>query len=155
MDIRLDDIRVAKPCKAEWAGMEGDDRTRHCSQCGLNVFNIEGMTRFEAQELIRRSEGRLCVRFYRRRDGTILTKDCPRGVRVVARKLGWGLAAALLLAVGAVAMGFSRMRTHDDDEFSGRITDWAPMRWVLEKLNVRPSPDLYPTGVIVCPPSKP
>jgi hypothetical protein len=59
--------------------MIGTDRKRFCGQCKLNVYNLSGMTMFEAEELLTQSEGRLCVRYYRRSDGTILTKDCPVG----------------------------------------------------------------------------
>jgi hypothetical protein len=37
------------------------------------------MSRDEAEVLIMQSEGRLCVRFYKRRDGSIITQDCPVG----------------------------------------------------------------------------
>ena len=59
--------------------MYGDDRRRFCSQCKLNVYNLSGMTRDEAEQLVMNSEGRLCVRFFRRKDGTVLTQDCPAG----------------------------------------------------------------------------
>ena len=35
----------------------------------------------EAERLIAEREGRLCVRFYQRTDGTVLTADCEVGVR--------------------------------------------------------------------------
>ncbi|HKS17205.1 MAG TPA: hypothetical protein VJU16_07820 [Planctomycetota bacterium] len=57
--------------------MTGDDRVRYCSDCKLNVYNFSGMTRREVSELIQLEEGRLCVRFYRRKDGTLVTRDCP------------------------------------------------------------------------------
>jgi TonB family protein len=71
----------------EWHWMSGDDRVRYCRQCNLNVYNLSGMNRWEAEELILRAEGRLCVRFYRRPDGTLLTEDCPVGLRAVKKRL--------------------------------------------------------------------
>jgi hypothetical protein len=59
--------------------MYGDDRKRFCGDCKLNVYNLSGMTREEAESLIINAEGHLCVRFYKRRDGTVLTQDCPVG----------------------------------------------------------------------------
>jgi len=41
------------------------------------------MTRQQAEDLILRTEGRLCVRFYRRADGTILTRNCAVGLQAV------------------------------------------------------------------------
>jgi hypothetical protein len=67
--------------------MIGDERVRFCGQCNLNVYNISAMTKQEAERLITQAEGRLCVRYYRRADGTILTKNCPVGLRALKRRL--------------------------------------------------------------------
>ena len=80
-------VRVASPCKADWDQMIGTDRVRFCGQCSLNIYNLSAMTRDQAESLIAANEGRLCVRFYRRVDGSILTQDCPVGLRAVRRRL--------------------------------------------------------------------
>lgn len=85
----LDNIRVASPCNADWDQMIGNDRSRFCGQCNLNVYNLSSMTRTEAELLIGRTEGRLCVRYYRRADGSILTKDCPVGLRAIRRRMSY------------------------------------------------------------------
>jgi hypothetical protein len=36
----LDRIEIASPCTVEWDSMTGDDRSRFCGQCKLNVYNI-------------------------------------------------------------------------------------------------------------------
>jgi len=59
--------------------MTGDDLVRHCGQCNKNVFNLSGLSADAAANLFREKEGKLCVRFYRRYDGTVLTADCPVG----------------------------------------------------------------------------
>jgi hypothetical protein len=82
----LDNIRIASPCSADWNEMYGNDRMRHCGDCKLNVYNLSGMSRDEAENLVMNAEGRLCVRFYRRPDGTIITENCPVGwAKVKAR----------------------------------------------------------------------
>src|SRR5262245_8326613 len=83
----LGKIKIAAPCNAEWKWMYGNDRVRFCGQCSQNVFNLSAMTTEEAEDLIRRSEGTLCVRFYRRSDGTILTRNCPVGLQAIRYKL--------------------------------------------------------------------
>ena len=75
----LDNVRVASPCSADWDSMYGDDTKRFCQECKLNVYNLSGMTREDAERLVTNAEGRLCVRFYQRADGTIITQDCPVG----------------------------------------------------------------------------
>ena len=61
--------------------MIGDERKRFCTHCSLSVFNLSDMTREEAERFLFESEGRICARFYRRADGTVITEDCPVGVR--------------------------------------------------------------------------
>lgn len=82
----LEKIKIAAPCKAEWKWMYGDDRVRFCGQCSQNVYNLSAMTREQAEALIVRNEGRLCIRFYRRADGTILTKNCSVGLQAIKDK---------------------------------------------------------------------
>lgn len=95
----LENIRIASPCKANWEQMAGDERVRHCAECDLDVYNFSAMTRREVEHLVQEREGRLCARFYRRADGSMLTQDCPVGfrarVRRVSRVAGAAIAAAL------------------------------------------------------------
>lgn len=53
----------------------------------MNVYNLSEMSRRQAEELIASREGGLCVRFYQRADGTVLTRDCPVGLRHLVRKV--------------------------------------------------------------------
>ena len=93
----LNNLRIASPCSADWAGMIGTDRKRYCGECKLNVYNISGMTTIEAEQLLTQGEGRLCVRYYRRADGTILTKDCPVGWAKVKERVSRVATAAFSL----------------------------------------------------------
>ncbi|MEO6394018.1 MAG: hypothetical protein ABIP75_19345 [Pyrinomonadaceae bacterium] len=91
----LDNISVAAPCSADWDSMIGTDQSRFCGQCSKNVYNLSGMTRGEAEELITRSEGQLCVRFYRRADGSVLTQNCPVGLAAVRARVKRRVTAVL------------------------------------------------------------
>ncbi len=82
----LDHISIATPCDANWDEMAGGERVRHCQLCQLNVYNLSAMSKIEAEKLIEEKEGRLCVRYYRRADGTVLTQDCPVGLTVLHQK---------------------------------------------------------------------
>lgn len=92
---QLDNIRVAAPCLSNWNQMAGDERVRFCKECSLNVYNLTSMTRREAERLISNAEGRLCIRYYRRRDGTILTRNCPVGLSAIKRRVSRTASAAL------------------------------------------------------------
>ncbi len=61
--------------------MKGDERVRFCAACQKNVYNVAELSEAEVRELIKTHEGNLCVRIYRRKDGTVLTSDCPVGRR--------------------------------------------------------------------------
>ena len=100
----LDEVRVAAPCPADWGKMVGDERVRFCGSCELNVYNLSGMTRREAEALVTGTEGRLCVRFFRRADGTILTRNCPVGLSAVKRRVA-RVAGSVLSAVVAFLAG--------------------------------------------------
>ncbi len=80
--------------------MVGDDRVRHCAECNLNVYNFAEISGAEVEELIANREGRLCARFYQRRDGTILTKDCPVGFQMKVRRISRVAGAALVAIMG-------------------------------------------------------
>jgi hypothetical protein len=97
----LDRVTVAAPCGVGWENMVGDERVRFCGQCSLNVYNLSGMTKSEAERLVAQAEGRLCIRYYRRADGTILTKDCPVGLRAIRRR-----AARVATACASAALSF-------------------------------------------------
>lgn len=119
----LDNIRVATPCSADWAKMSGDERTRACAACNKNVYNISNMTRDEAQALIVEKEGKLCVRYYQRTDGTILLKDCSIGVgRKRKRRLVAAGAAALLAGVGGW-IALSKRAEPESHCMSPQLTD--------------------------------
>lgn len=82
----IHDLQIASPCKADWDKMTGDERKRFCASCKLNVYNISTMTLPEAEALIIGAEGRVCVRMYRRKDGTVITQDCPVGLMARAKQ---------------------------------------------------------------------
>ncbi len=106
----LKNLRIATPCPASWESMAGDERVRHCSLCKLNVYNVSEMTRDEVRDLFLHNEGRACIRLYRRADGTILTRDCPAGLRALRRRASRVAAAtiAAMLSFPSFAFGGTR-----------------------------------------------
>lgn len=97
----LSKVRVASPCPADWDSMMGDERVRFCGQCELNVYNLSALTKAQAENLIVRTEGRLCIRFYRRTDGSVLTQDCPVGLRALRQRM-----SRIRRAVAGMLLGF-------------------------------------------------
>jgi hypothetical protein len=113
--LPLANIVVASPCDVPWESMVGNERTRHCGACKKDVHNLSAMTRDEVEAFLARAEVigaqggvKPCVSLFQRLDGTILTADCPIGVRrrrlraLLATTMGLGVAA--LMAFTALAL---------------------------------------------------
>lgn len=100
-DSPLNNIKIASPCSANWDEMYGNERRRFCGECKLNVYNLSGMKKYDAENLLRVSEGRVCVRYFQRSDGTILTADCPVAWAKVKHRLTVAATAvfSMLLAI--------------------------------------------------------
>ena len=97
----LDQLSLATPCGEAWDAMTGDERVRICDKCRLRVYNLTGMIPLEAEQFLTAREGAGCPRIYRRVDGSILTRDCPRGIRRarLATVAVIGVAALFLFAM--------------------------------------------------------
>ena len=110
----LNNIKIASPCAADWDKMYGNERQRHCSDCKLNVYNLSEMTQIEAENFLINAEGRVCVKFYRRTDGTVLTKDCPVGWRKLKKRMSLTTKAIFASALGLFTGIFSYNQTQID-----------------------------------------
>ncbi len=142
--MNLEDLRVASPCHESWEKMKGDERARHCAKCDHAVYNISNMTWQEAEALVRSREGmeRTCIRFHRRFDGTLITRDCPVGVR--KRRLVWiGLATGSAAMVGALTAVISAAKPsgHGSVPLRGvyldakdRTSDWIAHKFGIPSL---------------------
>ncbi len=113
----LDVIQIDDPCPERFDRMMGAGPVRFCGLCRENVYDLSEMTREEAEALVFEGEGRVCVQFYQRADGTVVTKDCaPVRFAAARRAARWSLAmagamvAALFSVVVAVAGVFTFWR---------------------------------------------
>jgi hypothetical protein len=104
---------IASPCSVGWASMAGDERKRHCDLCHLNVYNISELTSVEVESLVGINAGRLCVRMFRRADGTVLTRDCPSGLRTVRKRVARFAGATLAAFLGLFSVSFGQKEGED------------------------------------------
>ena len=108
--IHLNNLRVASPCPTEWSKMVGDERVRHCAECNLNVYNLSTMTEQQVQSFLAAKRGqRVCARFYRRADGTVLTQDCPWRLRVMVRRVS-RIGTAFLTAMLSTGLAMAKSK---------------------------------------------
>jgi hypothetical protein len=113
------------------------------------------MTRREAEALVFESEGRACVRFFRRADGTMMTADCPASRRPLWRAwLGLGVAAVIAIALAVIGRMAPRAehRTGLRDHL-GRAQDVEPIRTVVDWID--PPPPVWVVGKLCVPPPPP
>ncbi len=119
----LERVAVATPCSAKWEDMVGSDTARFCCTCSKTVYDLSAMDAVDAEAFLAPylDAGEMpCARFYRRRDGRVLTSECAPGARrrhaVRAAK-----AIAITLTATAVALGAATTLMQptlgeDDDE---------------------------------------
>jgi hypothetical protein len=106
----VNSLRVASPCSVGWENMTGDEQVRKCDTCELNIYNTASMTQKEVEHLILNREGRLCIRLHRRADGTVITKDCPVGLRAYRKRIACSVTATLSLILGLFTASFSQQK---------------------------------------------
>jgi hypothetical protein len=97
-------ISVASPCKQRWEEMKGDDNVRFCGVCSKNVYQLDNLSVDEVRDLVIAKEGKMCWRFFVRRDGTVLTRDCPVGLRRVRQRMVAAIAMAAALVMSSAAL---------------------------------------------------
>lgn len=103
----LERVVVAAPCPMSWENMSGDDKVRHCSGCSRNVYNLSAMSDSEAESFLQVNGSSQCLTFYRRSDGTVMTDNCPRGLKAIRDRIKlWSRVAAGFLA-SMVTLGVS------------------------------------------------
>lgn len=130
-------IEVKSPCSESWDEMTGNDQVRFCSHCAKDVHNVSKATRREAIRLVRRSNGRVCVR-YEVHPIKRTPIFAPRAARLIRQT---GIAAGLITASLALAeaayaqggaLGLETVRVEQTDKtgstgsvISGYVTDPA------------------------------
>ena len=116
----LDIIRVEDPCTVDWDTMLCSGAVRYCRLCKQNVYNLSDMSREEAEELVFAGEGKVCVRFYRRADGSVMTTDCAptraERARRAARRALKSVAALMAMGLGV----FTTFRVFSGEEPKGK-----------------------------------
>lgn len=149
-------VKVAAPCAQSWEAMPGGERVRSCERCGHKVYNLSGMTAHEAAKLVRGAEGtrRLCVRYYRRADGSMMTRDCPVGVRAVRRRIARFASCtfASILLVGGALTQTGRIRAREqarllhENEAAWRQQQPVPVQDMLNRLDPPAAPHITAPG---------
>jgi len=135
----LDRIYVASPCKTGWENMTGTEQVRYCAQCSKHVYDLEKLTRRQADRLIAINRGRFCARITRRPDGSIITGEesptlhlmarraSPVAAAVVSAVISVGSATPALAALPGGQVQISSVSNGQDPQSSGSQTPFKPI----------------------------
>ncbi len=98
----LDSIDVKSPCNESWNEMFGNDEVRFCSHCAKDVHNISAMNRAEAEKLVKKSKGNICVRYTKTPEGKLITAP-PKLTQITKRVTIAATVLATSLAFSTIA----------------------------------------------------
>lgn len=104
----LDQIRV-NPCTQSWDSMVGNDQFRFCEHCNLSVHNLAEMTRKDVERLVAKSQGRLCVRYQRRPDGSLRTLPAAQKLHRITRRASQVAAGAFSASIAFTGAALSQV----------------------------------------------
>ncbi|HLN99435.1 MAG TPA: ankyrin repeat domain-containing protein [Pyrinomonadaceae bacterium] len=106
----LKNLTIPAPCSADWNSMIGNDQVRFCDHCSLDVHNISLMTRSQAERLIARANGRLCVRYHQNPTGTPATLPYSQKLHRISRRVS-RIAAGAFTATLSVSSAVAQTST--------------------------------------------
>lgn len=127
----LNNLTIPSPCTADWDSMIGNDQVRFCEHCSLEVHNLSLMTRTQAQRLVARSNGRLCVRYHHDSAGRPLTLPVRQKLHRIGRRVS-------RIAAGAFTATLSVTSAVAQNSANSQSGNWNPpnatqpdARWAL------------------------
>lgn len=145
--------RLSYACPIPWASMRGDERERYCSKCARSVVNVSLLTHDQREALLANPPpGGLCVSYYQRLSGEMVSAENPLTPAESGRVVQWGVAA---LSLGAVALAANiTPNTHESltrakDTTATTITavchevttrGRAAVDYVADQLGLKPKP---------------
>jgi hypothetical protein len=142
-------LRVASPCSVGWQNMAGGESKRFCNLCSLNVYNVSEMSMAYVQDLIAKSEGRICMRLYKRADGTVITKDCPVGLRAYQKRVARFAGAALSAVLGIFSVSYGQKDEVHKADPSKTVSEAQNGKGILKGIVADPNGAVIPGATIL------
>jgi hypothetical protein len=116
----LDRVRVVSPCGESWNEMRGNGEVRFCSHCAKGVHNLSEMTRRDAERLVAKSKGRLCVRYATRADRNIHTASDFPSLHKITRRVSRIAAGAFTATLAITSAAAQTSIARDESEAVAR-----------------------------------
>jgi hypothetical protein len=148
----LNNMTIPSPCTADWSSMIGNEQVRFCEHCSLEVHNLSLMTRNQAERLVARSNGRLCVRYHYDPAGRPLTLPARQKLHHISRRvsrIAAGAFSATLSITSAVAQNSTSSQTPNVDTATATQpnTRWTARSSIAGKIT-DPNGALIPNATI-------
>ncbi len=124
----LNNITIPEPCNADWHSMVGNDQVRFCEHCSLDVHNLSAMTRRQAQRLVARSNGRLCVQYHSDSTGLARTLPLSQKLHRINRRVSQIAAGAFTATLSITNAMAQQGASGPIEELPARIAQ-ASSRW--------------------------
>ena len=118
----LKNLTIPSPCNVDWNSMKGNDQVRFCEHCELSVHNLSAMTRHQAERLVARSNGRLCVQYVADANGKPLLAQAGMKLHRISRRasrIAAGAFTATLSVTSAVA--------HSSQNFQNSLSRYSTL----------------------------
>lgn len=155
--------KLSYVCPIAWTSMRGDERERYCSKCARTVVNVSLLTSEQREALLANPPpGGLCVAYYQRLAGEMVSAENPLSPAESSRVVQWGVAALSLSAVALavnITPGSGEALVNARDATAATVsTVYDGGREAVEniaiRLGLKPKP--APTasmimGVMICP----
>lgn len=147
---------VPKPCHEDWDKLTPVERGHFCTVCETKVWDLSSLTKEEADEFLRSTEGDLCVSYKERTDGEVVHREAPvvplsRLVRRLPAAASFSLALAACTPSGqADGKDAQQDATHEakpkpeaDQDAKPEVDEEAPTTAVDEpEPEPKPDPDV-------------
>lgn len=149
--------------------MRGDERERHCAKCSRTVVNLSLLTEPQRVAVLAEAQSRpdgLCVAYYQRLSGEIVSAETPLSPRQSRRSVQFGvtaLSAAALAVIAhnapAIGQALSNAQVAASSTY-GSLRDATVENATRSMANIgrlfggqphEPDPPIMLLGMIVCP----
>ncbi|HWN11395.1 MAG TPA: ankyrin repeat domain-containing protein [Pyrinomonadaceae bacterium] len=122
----LKNLSIPSPCEADWNSMKGNDQVRFCEHCELSVHNLSKMTRHQAERLVSRANGRLCVQFVSGENGKPLLAEAGMKLHRISRRVSRIAAGAFTATLSVSSAAAHSYQSCPSRQFNSAATISQP-----------------------------
>lgn len=145
----LDSVSIEKPCSASWDEMAGNDQVRFCRHCALSVNDLSTMTRAKAEKLVRRSNGRLCLRIQRDPMGQVITRDLAQPIYTISRRASRIAAGAFTAVISLSTAAYAQTTANTQEDNSRPVAERVIPRKAAGTFSTLKVMVVDPTGAVI------